>query len=95
MTLRTKLIRLAHEKPEIRPHILPLLVTKTSARDANAEFQVKMKVAQKLVDDLKKALVYEARRQTQDPRNWGYVGDLGHVIEELGGIIKFLNGVAE
>lgn len=95
MNLRSKMIHLAHEEPELRPHILPLLNGKTAAKDANVEFQSKLKVTQKLIDELKKALVLEARRQATDPRNWGYVGDLGHVNEELEEVIKFLNGVAQ
>lgn len=31
MSLRSKLIRLAHEKPEMRPHLLPLLAGQKTA----------------------------------------------------------------
>ena len=34
-TLRTKLIRLAHQQPSLRPHLLPLL--KTAALDASTK----------------------------------------------------------
>jgi len=38
-TLRSKLIRLAHENPELRPHVLPILVDK----EASVTFPPKFK----------------------------------------------------
>lgn len=35
MTLRTKLIRLASQRPELRPHLLPLLVGGTKSASVN------------------------------------------------------------
>lgn len=34
-TLRSKLIRLAHAKPELRPHLLPLLADKVGSEDGD------------------------------------------------------------
>lgn len=35
--LRTRLIRLAHSNPELRPHVLPLVAERTAAKGYNAE----------------------------------------------------------
>jgi len=39
---------------------------------------------------LQEALAKHAAQQKEEPRNWGYAGDLGHVEEMLDGLSEFL-----
>jgi len=49
--LRRKIIRLAHENPELRPKLLPLLATKSSKKAANA-----MALLKGAIDELKNTI---------------------------------------
>jgi flagellar hook-basal body complex protein FliE len=61
-TLRTRLIRLAHANPEIRPHVLPLLarVSKQAADDGDQDTIKWMDAAKKRLDSVETTLA-EAR----------------------------------
>ena len=45
-----------------------------------------------LLDCLRQELERHAARQTQEPRNWGLAGDLGHVRHELKELLVFAMG---
>lgn len=58
------------------------------------QFNEKYKSALSKLDLIKIALDDFAIKQVKEPRNWGIVGSLGHVNEELDDILEFL-GVKE
>ena len=41
---------------------------------------------------LEKAIVKHDKEQKAEPLNWGFVGDYGHVHEQLDELVRFLNG---
>jgi len=41
---------------------------------------------------LHKAMDKHDKEQKKDPLNWGFVGDYGHVHEQLDELVRFLNG---
>ena len=41
---------------------------------------------------LEKAMVKHDKEQKAEPLNWGFVGDYGHVHEQLDELVRFLNG---
>jgi hypothetical protein len=63
-----------------------------AGKDADADFKAKMKVVRGQVKKLEDALDKEATKQAKDPKNWGYVGDLGHVDEVLTDLLSFFGG---
>jgi hypothetical protein len=45
-----------------------------------------------LLAQIKKEVAKHNKEQKKDPKNWGHVGDMGHVYAELVDIHKFLQG---
>ena len=53
---------------------------------SNKEYNEKKKTVKRQLDLLQKNLAKHSQRQQKEVRNWGFVGDLGHIkntIEEL------------
>jgi hypothetical protein len=59
---------------------------------ANESYQKRVKEARTLLSDIGKLITKHAAKQKKEPRNWGYSGSMGNVIEELKNIKEFLNG---
>ena len=75
-TLRSKVIRLAHQKPELRKHLLPL-VEKTSGLYYDPDPEVRSRdeareLARAFASDLSKVLGVEVDAQYNDDDNAGY-----------------------
>ncbi len=58
------------------------------------KFNDKYKSALIKLDQIKIALDDYAIKQTKEPRNWGFVGSLGYINEELNNILEHL-GIKE
>ncbi len=54
------------------------------------DYQRRKESIEALLAELRMKLDIHAQRASADSRNWGYPGDLGHVMEELGEIVGFL-----
>jgi len=54
------------------------------------KFNANFTSALQKIDDIKIALDDFAIKQQLEPRNWGYVGSLGYVNEQLDNILAFL-----
>ena len=67
--------------------IAKLLVAKESA---DQEYQRRSKDVAKMLAQIKKEVAKHNKKQKQDPQNWGFVGDMGHVYSELVDIHSFL-----
>jgi triphosphoribosyl-dephospho-CoA synthetase len=65
---------------------------KVIAADAKKEYADKRKAVDSLMKRLAKALTTHDREFRKDDKNWGSVGDLGHVESELHDIVRFLRG---
>jgi hypothetical protein len=61
-------------------------------RDPNKAFEQAMADAKRLVVELEVELVRLAQRQKKKPADWGYSGSVGHVVEGLENLVKFLKG---
>ena len=59
--------------------------------DANSAYKSKLRDCRELVRDLEKALDSHEKEQSGSPDDYGSVGDLGHVYEELNNVLRFLN----
>jgi hypothetical protein len=64
----------------------------TSAQTADGEYKARVKDVLRLLKDIKKEVAVHQKQQVRDPKNWGYVGDMGHVYMELDSISRFLKG---
>jgi DNA-binding response OmpR family regulator len=62
---------------------------------AAVEYIERQKTCRTLLAEVKAALERHQARQATDARNWGYVGDLGKVEEDLRGILLFVGGEAD
>lgn len=51
--------------------------------------------AMQLTADIREKLTKHAARQVTDPRNWGFVGDLGYLNQQLAEALRILNSGAE
>lgn len=63
-----------------------------TAADAKKEYEDKAKAVKKLMDRLQKVLKKHESEFRKDEKDWGYVGDLGHVESELNDVVRFLRG---
>ena len=57
-----------------------------------AKFNNYYKECLEILDEFKIALDDFAIKQTNEPRNWGYVGSISHVHEKLTETLQFLKG---
>jgi len=64
----------------------------TNATDAYRAARERLDRQIKQIQDLLHA---HANKQQADSRNWGFAGDLGHVVDVLNDAIEFLGGTRE
>lgn len=57
---------------------------------AAEDYQRRRELIDKLLAELSGKLENHAQRAAADPKNWGYPGDLGHILEKLRAINDFL-----
>ena len=62
------------------------------AADAKTEYARKRKDVDRVMKDLHKRLADQDKAFSKDEGNWGFVGNLGHVLSELKDINEFLGG---
>lgn len=62
------------------------------AGDANMEYDQKTRRVRQLLRELDKQLYKHEARQGNRMEDWGFVGDLGHVEEELEELLRFIGG---
>ena len=60
------------------------------ATDASKEFKDAVKECRKMIVMIEKGLDAKEKRQSKEPENWGYVGDIGNVLTMLNDIHGFL-----
>lgn len=85
MTLRSRVIKLAHAKPDLRPHLLPLLVKQAGGKiPANAPRQVK-KVAEAAIKNAMEA----AEEQIKDVQRFNERNPEEPMDEDPAGTRKF------
>ena len=65
---------------------------RTIADPYSAEYRYKLQVAKarKLLSHVSEFLGIHEKEAAEDPTNWGYVGDMGHVGEMLEDVVTFL-----
>jgi hypothetical protein len=62
------------------------------ATDRTPQYRQKAGVVSRLIKELDKALTEHGKQQKGDTANYGYIGDLGHIEEELKELVRFLSG---
>lgn len=62
------------------------------AADAKTTYKEKAKSVRQLIGRLEKALQKHDKEFAGDEKDWGYVGDIGHVESGLKDIVEFLRG---
>ena len=62
----------------------------TTTKTASTEYSAKAAQAQDFLKRIATRLAEHQSSQAAEPRNWGYVGDLGRVNEELAQILAVL-----
>lgn len=72
-------IRLAHERPDLRAHLLPVL--REAAASAAQRYEANRREADRLLREIGTQLAQHERRQKADPLNWGYAGDMAYIVE--------------
>lgn len=94
---RTRLIHLAVENPDLWPAVLPMLNVKQSAGPkAEDRYAANLRDIKTFMRDIEAALkVHEREFKTSGMRDWGFVGDLGHVRELLEETHKFITGTED
>lgn len=58
--------------------------------EANIAYKIAMQKVEKTISQIKTELALHEYRASCNPRNWGYVGDVNGVLEELTTILKSL-----
>ena len=66
------------------------LTAKTTKQTAAACYAERHTECQDLLKRIASRLEQHQQDQTQEPANWGYAGDLGHVTEELAYVLASL-----
>lgn len=56
--------------------------------DAASAYKEKVSIIEKSIKLLQQKVKAHAKKQKNEPKNWGYVGDMGHWIEKLDDIIS-------
>ena len=59
------------------------------ALESDEEYKKKTQAVQKLFVQIEKHIKQHAQKQKKDPRNWGYVGDMGRIEQMLKEIVEF------
>ena len=65
---------------------------KMSKTTVETRYDIRLGEVRGLLAHIAKAVDAHEARQANDPTNWGGVGDISHVAEELAGIWGFLGG---
>ena len=58
---------------------------------ADAHYQQDKQAAMELLGKIQEQIHQHGQRQGRESENWGYYGDMKHVVELLGQISDFLN----
>ena len=69
-----------------------IVAREIQSAEAKKEYADKSKSVKKLMDRLEKAMKKHEKDFSGEERNWGYVGDLGHIESELADLVRFLGG---
>ena len=62
------------------------------ATDAKTEYARKRKELDRVMKALHQSLADQDKSFAKDEGNWGYVGNIGHVLSELKDLNEFLGG---
>ena len=62
------------------------------AADANMEYDQRMRKVRQMLRELDKQLYKHEARQGGRMTDWSFVGDLGHVEEQLTEVLRFIGG---
>ena len=62
------------------------------AATASQEYKERVKEIRKVLVSIEHALKGHEARQKEEPADWGYVGDVGHVLGELKDVSNSLGG---
>lgn len=65
-------------------------MTSTKQQTAAEAYAARLGECNELVETLRYQLQVHAARQEADPKNWGFAGDLGYVIEQLSYVLASL-----
>jgi hypothetical protein len=63
---------------------------KNTSKTAAAAYSQNATTAQNLLKRIATRLAEHQTRQAAEPRDWGYVGDIGHINEELAQVLAAL-----
>lgn len=58
--------------------------------EASKEYSDKVKEARKLMKNIDSIITKHSREQKKDPKDWGYVGDMGYIVELLNDASRFI-----
>lgn len=61
-----------------------------SQLSANDIYNQRIERAKALLGEIEASLVQHQARQADHPRNWGYAGDVGHLVETLETAARFI-----
>lgn len=59
--------------------------------DASQQYRLKLQSCNFALGELRKALLDHNKKQKANPDNYGYVGDLGHMLSQLNQLIDTFN----
>ena len=62
----------------------------TTTKTASTEYSVKEALAQDFLKRIATRLAEHQASQATEPKNWGYIGDLGRVNKELAQVLAVL-----
>ena len=65
-------------------------MTSTKQQTAAEAYAARLRECDELVESTRNQLQVHAARQQGDPKNWGFAGDLGYVIEQLSYVLASL-----
>ena len=57
---------------------------------ATSDYNTKLTEVRKMMSYIDRTLKEHAKNQKEDPNNYGYVGDLGHILKALGEAIQII-----
>lgn len=67
-------------------------VAEMVSADADAEYKEKVRKVRSLLKDVEAGVKRHERSQSRDAGNWGYVGDMGRIAQELQDMVDSLRG---
>lgn len=59
-------------------------------RDADADYKKRSREVRQTLKNIEKRLNVHDKKQSRDPKNWGYVGNMGHIKELLEEVASFI-----